>query len=391
MGYIPIKGGEAAIAAAEELVNYFRRRGGSPPIEVRQIQDQLRLAVDQVMSEGSLYAPYHAALALKQAEGDTIEASFIIRAYRSTFPRIGYSPAADTREMFVLRRISAAFKEIPGGQILGPTRDYSLRLLDFNLAEETHQEVLAFLREFLPDGAAQAPAEPPVFPKVVDMLRAEGLLAGEKKPGGGESENVPDLTREPLLFPAPRAVRLQALARGETGALMALAYSTMRGYGNIHPTLGELRVGYVPLKLPHPASPEETVTVGRVLVTEAEVIARLDAGEEGKPRFTLGYGLCFGHNEIKAISMAVLDRAMGAREAGTPAEDEEFVLYHTDGIEASGFTAHWKLPHYVTFQSVLDRLRRIQNKQKKQGKQAEQIERGGTKKPDKQGEGLPCP
>ncbi|MGB9858749.1 MAG: carbon-phosphorus lyase complex subunit PhnI [Moorellaceae bacterium] len=369
MGYVPIKGGKAAIEAAEELVHYFRLRGGSAPLEIQQIQDQMRLAVDRVMSEGSLYAPFYAALALKQAEGDTIEASFILRAYRSTLPRFGYSLVADTKEMAVIRRISAAFKDIPGGQILGPTRDYSLRLLDFQLAEENPTSIQEFLRKFTAEavtGEGEGKGEgPSFFPKVIDMLRAEGLLETSDKTEETEQTEIADgemidITRQPLTFPAPRAARLQAMARGETGGLMALAYSSMRGYGNIHPTLGELRVGYVPLRVHHKTRPYEVVTVGRILVTEAEVIARMDDGEEDIPRFTLGYGFCFGHNEIKAISMAVLDRAMRTGSKEAPAEDEEFVLYHIDGIEASGFTAHWKLPHYVTFQSVLDRLRRVQ-------------------------------
>jgi alpha-D-ribose 1-methylphosphonate 5-triphosphate synthase subunit PhnI len=363
VGYIPIKGGKAAIEAAEELVDYFRLRGGSNPIEVKQIQDQMRLAVDRVMGEGSLYAPFHAALALKQAEGDTIEASFLLRAYRSTLPRIGYSLVADTRKMVVIRRISAAFKDIPGGQILGPTRDYSLRLLNFCLAQEDSTYVKEFLKKFTPEvlkARTDLMEEVPSFPKVVDILRAEGLL--ETPNSIEEPKKIIDITRQPLTFPAPRAARLQAMARGETGGLMALAYSSMRGYGNIHPTLGELRVGYVPLRIKHRTRPDEVVTVGEILVTEAEIISQMMNADDGFPRFTLGYGLCFGHNEIKAISMAVLDRTMrsNSKETPAPAEDEEFVLYHIDGIEASGFTAHWKLPHYVTFQSVLDRLRKTQ-------------------------------
>lgn len=316
------------------------------------------MAVDRVMGEGSLYAPFHAAVALKQAEGDTVEASFIIRAYRSTLPRSGYSMVTDTREMNVIRRISAAFKDIPGGQVLGPTRDYSLRLLDLKLVDEHADQVREFLQKFTPQLEKNL-KRPPSFPKVVDMLRAEGLLEN-KLPVDGK-EDIPDVTRQPLIFPAPRPVRLQCMARAETGGLMTLAYSSMRGYGNVHPTLGELRVGYVPLRVPHGTCQNRRVMIGRVLVTEAEIIARMETGEKKKcPQFTLGYGLCFGHNEIKAIAMAVLDRSMRSTTGQAPAENEEFVLCHTDGIEASGFTAHWKLPHYVTFQSVLDRMRRLQ-------------------------------
>ncbi|HEY4745841.1 MAG TPA: carbon-phosphorus lyase complex subunit PhnI, partial [Desulfuromonadaceae bacterium] len=177
-----------------------------------------------------------------------------------------------------------------------------------------------------------------------------------------------DITRRSLTFPAPRNAALQTMARGETGGMLLLAYSSMRGYGNIHPTLGELRVGYVPLIVPHPVT-NEPCCVGEVKVTEAEVIARFE-GADGMPRFSLGYGLCFGQNEIKAISMAVLDRCTRATEPTCPAEDQEYVLYHIDGIEAMGFCNHWKLPHYVDFLSDLDRLRKAQEIARREGNHA---------------------
>lgn len=71
-----------------------------------------------------------------------------------------------------------------------------------------------------------------------------------------------------------------------------------------------------------------------------------------------------GQNERKAIAMATLDSALSNGEGKAPAENQEFVLYHIDGIESAGFTEHWKLPHYVTFQSSLDRLRRALGRQK---------------------------
>ena len=355
MGYVAVSGGSEAIARADELVRYYRLRGGSAPLEAQQIRDQQRLAVDKVMGEGSLYAPTVAALALKQAEGDSIEASFILRAYRATQPRRYTSLAVDTGAMRVVRRISGAFQDIPGGQILGPTRDYSQRLVDFSLLDEKEQVI----RELL-EGAGLDTADrtqPDSFPKVVALLRAEGLLEAPEAADRG----LRDITRESLNFPYPRSAKLQSLARGETGAMMALAYSSIRGYGDIHPYLGELRIGYVKMYIKHPARPEP-VYVGKVLVTEAEIIAQYAEGEKGAtPRLSLGYGLCFGHNELKAISMGILDRTTRSKAPHkAPAEDEEFVLYHIDGIEASGFVAHWKLPHYVTFQSTLDRLRRSQ-------------------------------
>ncbi len=357
MGYVAVKGGNEAIERACRLFAYERGRGSSPPLGVNQIREQLYLAVDRVMGEGSLYAPDLAALALKQSAGDTFEAAFMLRAFRATQQRLGYSLPAGTGKMRIIRRISSAFKDIPGGQILGATSDYTLRLLDFDLLDDDAARRKAFREQVF----SHLPSDleiPDSFPKVIGILRREGLL--EEAYGPEQQERaVSDITRQPLSFPAGRSASLQALARGETGGMLTLAYSSMRGYGNIHPTLGELRVGYLPLTVRHPVT-GEACFVGEVKVTEAEVLARMQA-DGGVPKFSLGYGLCFGQNEIKAISMAVLDRCTRTASPGSPAEDQEFVLYHTDGIEAMGFCNHWKLPHYVDFLSDLDRLRKSQD------------------------------
>jgi len=354
MGYVAVSGGTEAILNAEKLVDYFRLKGKSEPLVVEQIRDQMRLAVDKVMGEGSLYAPNIAALAIKQAEGDNLEAAFILRAYRATQPRRYVSLAVDTAKMQVIRRISGAFQDIPGGQIIGPTRDYTQRLVDFSLLAEKREEMEKFLCNI---GIQTIPEQlPDTFPKVVDLLRQEGLLVVLEP-----SQEVYDITRQAMSFPSCRSAKLQSLCRGETGAMMALAYSSVRGFGDIHPCLGELRVGYVPLYINHPGC-KKPVYIGRVLVTEAEIIAQYGEGDKkSKPQLTLGYGLCFGHNELKAMSMGILDRSTRSKApVKAPAEDEEFVLYHIDGIEAAGFVNHFKLPHYVTFQSTLDRLRRSQ-------------------------------
>jgi alpha-D-ribose 1-methylphosphonate 5-triphosphate synthase subunit PhnI len=358
MGYVAVKGGAAAIENAEKF-SLVRRAGGvSALLTPEQIREQLHHAVDRVMSEGSLYAPDLAALAIKQAAGDTFEAAFILRSYRTTLPRRGYTEPIATENMRVIRRISAAFKDIPGGQILGPTPDYTLRLLDFDLQEECPKHTRERVRRLLREAKRLEPL-PDSFPKVVSLLRREGLLASRN--ASGKTNTLTDITRQALAFPAPRSAQLQALARGETGGMLALAYSNMRGYGSVHPVIGELRLGFlaVPFKNPLTGAVED---IGEIQVTEAEVIARISE-TEGLPRFSLGYGLCFGHNETKAIAMAVLDRAVSSPEPVAPSEDQEFVLSHVDGIESLGFCNHYKLPHYVTFQSDLDRLRRIQGGQ----------------------------
>ncbi|MDK2947533.1 MAG: alpha-D-ribose 1-methylphosphonate 5-triphosphate synthase subunit PhnI [Methanolobus sp.] len=352
MGYVLVKGGSEAIRNANRVVNLIRSRD-SEPLNTSQLKGRMRIAVDQAMGEGSLYSPDVAALALQQSDGDIIEASFKIRAYRTTLPRIGYSETQDTKDMFVLRRISSAFKDIPGGQILGPTIDYTQRFIDFIGTQEDVDEFEHQTED----------VEVPKFRKIVDMMREEGVIEDVNN----EPEDEPyDVTKDPLLIPASRSARLQTLARGETGAMMMFAYSILRGFGASHPTIAELRVGYIPLRIKHPYT-GNTVTVGDVMVTESECInSGIGSGTSEclteDNRFAIGYGLVMGQNERKAISMGMLDAAMNTSEPKAPAEDEEFVLYHIDGVDGMGFVEHLKLPHYVSFQSSLDRVRSAQKK-----------------------------
>ncbi len=351
--YVAVKGGREAIDQAARAFHAFRMSGERDPVEIEQLRSQMHLAVDRVMGEGGMYDPTYGALALKQCAGDVLEASFMLRAFCTTQPRLGYSLPANSNRMRVQRRISAAFKDIPGGQVLGNTSDYLLRLLNFDLLEEkdpAYQEALSRLRG---ESRVSDPL-PDSFPKVVDQLRNEGLIAPlDPKHCGLDPV---DITRESIQFPAPRSAALQAMSRAETGGLLALAYSNMRGYGMVHPTVGELRVGMMPVEVENPYSGKAEL-IGEVKVTECEIISESREMIDGLPRFTLGYGFCLGHNETKAISMAVLDRSTQAEDPRVPSEDQEFVLLHTEGIESMGFCNHFKLPHYVTFQSLLDRLR----------------------------------
>src|SRR6201989_2307255 len=145
--YVAVKGGERAIENAHRLLAHERRGDRNvPEISLSQISEQLGLAVDRVMSEGSLYDRELAALAIKQARGDMMEAIFLVRAFRATLPRLGATEPVDTGRMRVPRRISSTFKDIPGGQILGPTFDYTHRLLDPQLAEGSDPEMPATSR-----------------------------------------------------------------------------------------------------------------------------------------------------------------------------------------------------------------------------------------------------
>jgi alpha-D-ribose 1-methylphosphonate 5-triphosphate synthase subunit PhnI len=348
--YVAVKGGEKAIASAHRLLAHERRGDPeTPELTLPQISGQLGRAVDRVMCEGSLYDRELAALAVKQACGDLIEAIFLARAYRTTLPRFGASEPLDTANMQVRRRISSTFKDIPGGQVLGPTFDYTHRLLDTGLAEST--EV---------DDPSLSSAASDAMPRVTDLLSADDLI--EPSPQEAPDQPVEDLTREPLEFPASRELRLQNLARGDEGFLLALGYSTQRGYGRTHPFAGEIRLGEVEVEF----FAEEVgfaVPLGRITVTECQMINQFKGSATEPPRFTRGYGLTFGHSERKAMSMALVDRSLRARELGeeqnAPAQDEEFVLSHSDNVQATGFVEHLKLPHYVDFQAELGLVRRM--------------------------------
>jgi alpha-D-ribose 1-methylphosphonate 5-triphosphate synthase subunit PhnI len=349
--YVAVKGGEQAIAAAHTLLAHERRGDQSiSEITPDQIREQMSLAVDRVMTEGSLYDRDLAALAIKQARGDLIEAIFLVRAYRTTLPRFGYTQALNSAAMNVRRRVSATFKDLPGGQILGPTFDYMHRLIDPALAAQQ-----------TPPPPVQAdPGSATDIPHVMTLLDREGLV--ERNTAVAPGAVPADLTRDAISFPAGRDLRLQSLARADEGFLLALGYSTQRGYGRTHAFAGEIRMGEVEIEF----VPEElgfAVPLGRITLTECEMVTQFKGSATQPPQFTRGYGLVFGQCERKAMSMALVDRALRTHELGeevkAPAQDEEFVLSHSDSVQATGFVEHLKLPHYVDFQSELALVRTL--------------------------------
>ncbi len=349
----PVQLTRKVIAAAEHVARFERLRSRTAPVTLTALRGQFRAIIDQVMGEAGLHAPEHAALALTQAEGDTHEATVILRAFRPTLPRRYTSAVIDTSAMFVERRISSAFREIPGGQILGPTRDYSQRLLDAGLATETAATAGAAATAFEAGLDRKALKPLRTFGKVTSLLRAEGLLRPATE---DEETRVHDITREPIRFPAPRSARLQSLARAETGAIMALAYSGMRGQGGDHPTIGEVRVGRVAVRVTDARG--RARPIGCIRVTEAENISKIKVKKKDPvPYMSLGYGLCFGQNETKAICMGILDRSMRLGGDGAPAISQEFVLYHTEGADSWGSVNSLKLPAHVEFASDLTLLR----------------------------------
>src|SRR5215467_11009475 len=250
--YVAVKGGVRAIANAHRLLAQERRGDPAvPELSLDQIDQQLALAVDRVMIEGSLYDRELAALAIKQARGDLIEAIFLARAYRTTLPRFGATRPIDTGAMTIRRRVSATFKDVPGGQILGATFDYTHRLLDFDLIGGQRDGARS-PDAAAPDGSVGAARDGDVaapggdlaapggdlaapggdlaapggdlaalggrLPRVIDILDRDGLIEPEEP--DSDRRSVGDLTREPLDFPAGRDVRLQSLARADEGFVL---------------------------------------------------------------------------------------------------------------------------------------------------------------------------
>jgi alpha-D-ribose 1-methylphosphonate 5-triphosphate synthase subunit PhnI len=348
--YIAVKGGERAIEASRRLLAAARRGDAAvSELAVEQIEQQLGLLVGRVMAEASLYDPPLAALALRQACGDAIEAAFLLRAYRTTLPRFAYSEPVDTDRMHVARRVCAIFKDLPGGQLLGPTFDYTQRLLDF--AAPAGAPV---------DAAPASNAIPEPIPNALSQLAREGLVE-PCEPSDGDPE-PPDITRDPPAYPLPRTGWLQMLARADEGWVLGMGYSTQRGYAHTHPFAGDLRSGKVAVELV-PDELDFAIEIGEVELTECQMINQFVGSAQVPPVFTRGQGLVFGRGERKAIAMSLVDRALRAAEFGedasSPAQQQEFALPQGDSVEASGFVQHLKLPHYVTFESELQLIRKL--------------------------------
>jgi alpha-D-ribose 1-methylphosphonate 5-triphosphate synthase subunit PhnI len=353
-----------AILAAERLVR--RKRAVAPWPATAAIIGSYRLAVDRIMGESGLYDEATAADAFRQAEGDLLEAAHLVRAYRSALPRLALSTATDADEMSVLRRIVPASRTPGGPQLLGRTTDYTARVLErpdgpppAPAAPETTAPETTGPDTTAPETAettARERTDPRRPPRFYEQLLKADLAVRHEEPA--DDPEPFDVSRGAARPPAPRSAVLASMARAETGALVALWYRSIRGPdGAFHEvTLGELRHGRLPVRVIHPLTCH-AVEIGQIRATEAEAVEDLDGPAEDRTRLDVGYGLCFGHNERKAIAMANLDIAFrrAAQSDSTGGELEQLLLLTTDGLDSSGFLEHLKLPHYVTFRSIVDR------------------------------------
>ena len=349
MGYVAARGGRDAIEGAERLIARERQAAVSAPVDDRQFVERLPLLVDRVLGEAGIWEPDLAAAALRQADGDPLEAVHLLRSFRSTMPRLAYSEPVSSDDLEILRRVVPAYRQPPGPQLLGRTTDYTGRLLDLSppvaadpepgAASETGSEI---------DGEIDGDRRPR---RLLEVLRDLDLVVDRRC---DDDPDPFDITRQAVRPGVPRSARLAVMSRAETGALVNLWYRNILGPdGYLHEiTLGEVRHGRLDVRVTHPAT-GNPVGIGQVRVTEVEAIEDLDGVGEDRSRFDVGYGMCFGHNEKKAIAMANLDIAC-ERDGGRSAL-EQSVLMTTDGLDAAGFLEHLKLPHYVTFRSMIER------------------------------------
>ena len=164
------------------------------------------------MAEGSLYDRELAALAIKQARGDLIEAIFLVRAYRTTLPRFGATRAGRHR-----RACS------PRGASRRPSR--TCRAARCSGRPSTTPTACSISRlpakATPPSRRRQRTREPQTMPRVTDILGDEGLIepiaAGRRRSRSATSpasrSSFPGRPRPAAAEPGARRRGLSAGAR----------------------------------------------------------------------------------------------------------------------------------------------------------------------------------
>ncbi|MGL3149237.1 carbon-phosphorus lyase complex subunit PhnI [Microbacterium sp. A82] len=341
------KGGTEAIIAAERLV-LERRSSLDQALTVEAVIQSFPMAIDRIMGEGGLWDPATAAAAYLQGSGDISEAVHLIRAHRSTLPRLTHSEPLNPREMKLLRRVVSTQRQPDGPILLGETVDYTARIL------HDGPDLPLPIVEPVDETPLEHPADEP-FRRFRDYLADKGVLVDRAL----ETDEEPfDIQMVAAQLPAQRSAVLSASAQADTGALINIWYQSILGpdsYAAEAVTLGEVRHGRLPLRVADPHT-GELVQIGELRASECEAVASLGGMRGEDPTtFDVGYAMAFGHNERKVIAAASLDMSIVRfKDTETGRRLEQVMLFTTDGLSASGFLEHLKLPHYVTFESKLD-------------------------------------
>jgi alpha-D-ribose 1-methylphosphonate 5-triphosphate synthase subunit PhnI len=296
----------------------------------------------QVCAEAGLWETAAARRALDQAHGDTPHAVSMLRVWAATQPHVR-AFTVDPGDVAIVRRLSSAYPEIPGGQWLGFSPDLVPRQLNWAQAPSVDEAGLTPSATAAAATGGDAPTRGGVR-RVRDLIDGVSMVP---QPDDGEGE---DPAHTVLVPPFTRASRLGLLARGETGALVALSALILGRRQEA--VLVELTVGVARIRIPHPRTGAPCAAVD-VPITEVEVV--LDADVDGKPGLAMGWGASMGTVERRGISLALLDAAMQAD--GELREqlvlDEQTVIAATDGSATNGFVEHLRLPHYAGFAAYL--------------------------------------
>jgi alpha-D-ribose 1-methylphosphonate 5-triphosphate synthase subunit PhnI len=295
---------------------------------------------EQVCAEAGLWETGAARRAIDQSRGDAAHAVSMLRVWAATLPHVPALPV-NPDDVALTRRLSSAYPRVPGGQWLGVAPDLIPRQLNWSDGQSAGE--LAAEEEPLVDSTGDVPTRAGT-PRVSDLLDSAHVVPA---PNDGDGD---DPASTVLMPPFTRANRLAMLARGETGALVALAALILGRRQEA--VMVEMTVGVAAVRVPHPRTGVPCV-VANVPITEVEVV--LDADVDGRPGLAAGWGATLGTVERRAISLALLDAAMqadgGLREPLTL--DEQTVIAATDGPATNGFVEHLRLPHYASFAAYL--------------------------------------
>lgn len=299
----------------------------------------IALLEEQVCAEAGLWETTVARRALDQAHGDVPHAVSMVRVWAATQPHLR-ALTVEPDDVVVVRRLSSAYPQVPGGQWLGFSPDLIPRQLNWD--DPPSADAAPRLDE---PGGADAPAPTrAATPRVRDLIGGAPMVPPA---AGGDGADPASTIVAP---PFTRASRLSMLARAESGALVALSALILGRRQEA--VLVELTVGIATVRIPHPRT-GAPCAVAEVPITEVEVV--LDADVDGRPGLAMGWGATLGRVERRAISLALLDGAMLAEgELREPLVlDDQTVIAATDGPATTGFVEHLRLPHYASFASYL--------------------------------------
>lgn len=348
--YATLDASADAVAAARSLSDRQH-----PGVSVSAEIAALRVLTDQVCAEAGVWAPDAATRAIAQTAGDVARAVTLVRVWAATLPE-AHVDAFSGDDLLVTRRVSAAYHDVPAGQWLGSSDDFGSRLLAWEPTvmepspppEDVDGRDTADRVAPPSSGTAAATPRRSMVPRVASLLTDVPVVAPPAPVDGV------DPTRAPLTFPAERPALLAALARAETGALVAL--SALALAHRREAVLTEASVLSAAVHMAHPRTGRRC-RVARVPLCDAEIV--LDAESDGQAALRVGYGASLGRLERRALSAALLDGVLGEDAAGHPTDvtlDAPTVAHGLDGQATSGFIDHLRLPHYASFASYLDLL-----------------------------------